>query len=588
MGYTFDEPCNTNSLYNTKDNSVVLRETLAGKDCKALSETLLKTAQPGDVFVIRNQDGSGHAMIVVGDLDGDGQKEIIHSTGNKIDMSTGDDAVEAAGSLVKEPAVNRMGERALANRMEGFALLRPLQGGAKDCQPTASAKARMQYPSLTIHRTVSCGYYGSPAAGSTVTYTIELSNTSGKDYTVPVTEYLPDGTEFVSAKGLTCGNKTLMGAVELPSGTPKTVSYTVKVTAPRGTTIVSSGMVADIPSNTLRNTVSGKTIDAAKLQNRASWQGELGAEMPAGLASANAVYRYALGVDLHLPETMEELSADIFVKDGTDLRRASNDSRCNQMVVDGLCGGKLVLAENRAMELRRSYLQAGDLLIAADNAADQNPDVLFSDGIHVLRIHGKTVGEVSEIAVRKLFAKNIFCVLRPALAEDDLTASQSAAIQSRLPFTDVAPQDWYYAYVRELSQKGIVSGVTATTFEPDGKLNYGQALKLIVCGLGFGEQKPAGNHWASGYLSYAKAKKWLTEDVDLNDAISRLAFCRIAAKAKKLTVAPANNPFKDCDDPAVLALSGAGIISGIYPDTFAPEQTLTRAQISKIIWSMTK
>jgi len=151
-----------------------------------------------------------------------------------------------------------------------------------------------------------------------------------------------------------------------------------------------------------------------------------------------------------------------------------------------------------------------------------------------------------------------------------------------LPFTDVKEGDWFFDFVAEMYGKKIINGMTETTFVPNGTLTYGQALKLIAVGLGEPEQ-PAGTHWASGYLLLAKENEWLTEDVDLNGPVTRLAFCQIAAKAKGLTEQPDSNPFKDTADTNVLALVKAGVISGMSADTFAPDQTLTRAQIAKII-----
>jgi len=150
-----------------------------------------------------------------------------------------------------------------------------------------------------------------------------------------------------------------------------------------------------------------------------------------------------------------------------------------------------------------------------------------------------------------------------------------------LPFTDVKEGDWFYDFVAQMYSKKIINGMTETTFVPNGTLTYGQALKLIAVGLDMPEQ-PAGAHWASGYLLLAKENEWLTEDVDLNGPVTRLAFCQIAAKAKGLTEV-GENPFKDTADASVLALVKAGVISGMSADTFAPDQTLTRAQIAKII-----
>ena len=158
--------------------------------------------------------------------------------------------------------------------------------------------------------------------------------------------------------------------------------------------------------------------------------------------------------------------------------------------------------------------------------------------------------------------------------------------EAPLPFEDVKEADWFYSFVKEMYEAKVINGMTDTTFVPAGTLTYGQALKLITVGIGWGEQA-AGDHWASGYLAMAKAKGWLEGDVDLNAPISRLQFCQIAAKAKGLTEA-GENPFKDTADASVLALVKAGVISGMSADTFAPDQTLTRAQIAKIIALLSK
>ncbi len=157
-------------------------------------------------------------------------------------------------------------------------------------------------------------------------------------------------------------------------------------------------------------------------------------------------------------------------------------------------------------------------------------------------------------------------------------------VETEMKFTDVNPDDWYYAYVADLYNDGVVSGMNETTFAPNGTLTYGQALKLVTIIANTADPEKTGAHWASGYLALAKSKGWLTEDVDLDGTITRLSFCKIAAKAKKLTEQPEKNPFTDTSDPDVLALYKASVINGMTETTFQPDGFLTRAQISKIIW----
>lgn len=153
----------------------------------------------------------------------------------------------------------------------------------------------------------------------------------------------------------------------------------------------------------------------------------------------------------------------------------------------------------------------------------------------------------------------------------------------KLPFTDVAENAWYYTFVRDLYSAKIIAGMTETTFVPEGTLTYGQALKLVTLAVGAPEQAAIDAHWASGYLNYAMGQGWLYEEVNLDSKISRLQFCQIAAAAAGIMEQPESNPFKDTADGAVLALYKAGIINGMTADTFSPDSSLTRAQISKII-----
>ena len=48
----------------------------------------------------------------------------------------------------------------------------------------------------------------------------------------------------------------------------------------------------------------------------------------------------------------------------------------------------------------------------------------------------------------------------------------------------------------------------------------------------------------------------------------------------KTAAVPEENPFSDCNEPAALKAYGLGIIAGVEPGTFAPENPLTREQMA--------
>lgn len=157
---------------------------------------------------------------------------------------------------------------------------------------------------------------------------------------------------------------------------------------------------------------------------------------------------------------------------------------------------------------------------------------------------------------------------------------------STLPFTDVKLTDWSFGYICRLYNKGVVSGMSATTYEPNGTLTWGQALKLLLVGTGKMETAPAVDaDWAKPYGEKAAELGIVPESYDLNGSITRLEFCTVAAKLLGLDSAAAAE-FPDCTDGYVGALVAKGVISGFEDGTFRPTETLNRAQIARIIDSI--
>lgn len=163
-------------------------------------------------------------------------------------------------------------------------------------------------------------------------------------------------------------------------------------------------------------------------------------------------------------------------------------------------------------------------------------------------------------------------------------ASQNVTVTLTDGFPDVLPGVWYYDYVTALADAGVMTGVGNHQFQPEGTLTWGQAMKLLLLAAGYEEQAPINAHWASGYMDRAALDGLIDPSRDPDAVLSRLEFCQVAAKALKQATTLKTSPFADTDDPGVLALYERGIINGVGNGAFAPDATLTRAEISKIIW----
>lgn len=166
-------------------------------------------------------------------------------------------------------------------------------------------------------------------------------------------------------------------------------------------------------------------------------------------------------------------------------------------------------------------------------------------------------------------------------------------VNSQKKFSDVTSSTWCYKYVAELSDAGVIAGYSNGTFKPDSTISYGAALKLIMRAAGYPELAPTvKNSPFSGYLARARAVGIITNsNVNLSKPITRLQVAQLAAGALKLDTSKVSSlkPFTDTTDASVQALNEAGIVEGYFSNgtsTYKPNNTLTRGQVSAIVWRM--
>lgn len=175
-------------------------------------------------------------------------------------------------------------------------------------------------------------------------------------------------------------------------------------------------------------------------------------------------------------------------------------------------------------------------------------------------------------------------------------------------FTDVAEDAWYHDYVYDLVYRGVVNGMTATTYEPEGKLTRAQFVKLLACSLADAETlktyegkhpfKDSEGHWAEAYIAWAK-DNGIVEGVSATEfdpeaPITReqmaTIFGRYALK-QGIELPKSENAagsFPDADKISEYArefvelMRIAGILNGYEDGTFRPQGNATRAEAAKL------
>ena len=158
-------------------------------------------------------------------------------------------------------------------------------------------------------------------------------------------------------------------------------------------------------------------------------------------------------------------------------------------------------------------------------------------------------------------------------------------------YSDVLDNQWFYDYVMELSEGDIIGGRGDGTYAPDLPTTMGEALKLILLAAGNEERDAAGNHWASGYADLARERGWLPASLleELDQPVTRLDVARLAARAIGFGQSFDESPFADVDDGYVTALADIGVLTGMIShgeSVYYPDRSLTRAEISTIVWRL--
>ena len=184
----------------------------------------------------------------------------------------------------------------------------------------------------------------------------------------------------------------------------------------------------------------------------------------------------------------------------------------------------------------------------------------------------------------------------------DSTAYIDAEFVGNMPFVDVPASAWYADAVRDAWANGLIDGVNATHFEPDGSLTVAQAIKLAAALHQRIENGTVtlknGSPWYRSYLEYAVEHGVIEESylgysaAALNAPIQRAEFAHILYGAAKPYAAineigaNALPDVKTGDRYAdeIYALYRAGVLNGSdRSGTFYPTSLIRRSEAAAIL-----
>ncbi|MBR7164625.1 MAG: S-layer homology domain-containing protein [Clostridia bacterium] len=85
--------------------------------------------------------------------------------------------------------------------------------------------------------------------------------------------------------------------------------------------------------------------------------------------------------------------------------------------------------------------------------------------------------------------------------------NEATDLKGKTDFTDVASSHWATGYINFASSTGIINGDGNGNFRPGDQVKYEEAIKMVVCALGYGEDVEMDpDDWSAGYIKTATDK----------------------------------------------------------------------------------
>lgn len=190
------------------------------------------------------------------------------------------------------------------------------------------------------------------------------------------------------------------------------------------------------------------------------------------------------------------------------------------------------------------------------------------------------------------------------MPEGNVTVTATFVEKNATPFTDVKTADWWYEAVKYVYENKLMSGTSATTFEPTAKLNRAQAVQILYnlegqpAVTGTADFTDVSGHWALNAITWG-AKNGVVAGVgngkfDPNANVTREQFAQMMYNYAKfkgydLTAQGDLDNFTDVSkvsdwaETALAWANGEGLINGNTDGTLAPNGTAIRGQAASIM-----
>ena len=171
-----------------------------------------------------------------------------------------------------------------------------------------------------------------------------------------------------------------------------------------------------------------------------------------------------------------------------------------------------------------------------------------------------------------------------------------------MPFIDVNPNSWYYSAIEFVYNKGIMNGVTASSFSPDGTITRGMIVTMLWRMAGEPSAVAAGFADVAADSYYAKAIAWAAKNGIIegysassfgpNDAITREQLATVLYRYAKYlgytTTGSSLSGYYDASRVSSWAKDAMGwavkngVVTGLSSTWLNPNGTASRAEAAQM------
>lgn len=400
-------------------------------------EEVKATLEPGDI--IAGFGKTGHALLFLGDVYGDGKDYVTHCWGANM-ADDGMDRYEEFGAIKIQPADECLYGKVsgqpnwdlhdMKHVSEHISILRYFDAADFPKTMTAAAASRIQYPDMVIDRYLSVSCLSSVVPGEELTLVTEVKNAGKADFeNLEIEEALPEGVELLSGE--------LKKTVKIPAGGTEKLELTVKVTAKAGELIrFPAGRVANVPTRDITvqvaaSKLSDEEVEALNALAERLASGEENATRE--LKAVNYIYEKVTGKKLALPNKVSEYLEQCFTEKTVDGVKYLVPKEVNEknryltaLQARKMFGGLYRLSAGhmgeRMLDVRELYFEPGDVVIRLTKSNQTKAEKTSGIQVYVYLGNGRAVLLSKTTSIEDfgkltdyMLSSNQFIVLRPSV-----------------------------------------------------------------------------------------------------------------------------------------------------------------------------